>query len=593
VELPAASSVTFRVTTVVSAPAGATIRNSARVSPPPGVEDVNPGNDSGTCVTRVREETPPTDLDLAVTVSNGVPSVVPGTGVTYLATVTNAGPATATAAPVSITVPGLSGLAWSCLAAGAPGSSCAAAGSGAVSDAATLPAGGAVTYTLTGTVDPCALGELVASASVAPPPGALDLNLANNQAEDRDPLTPIADLAVTKTLLSAAESAVFAVEVVNLGPSCASGVELADPLPAGAVLESVSLPCVGGFPCSLGTLAPSDPPRSLELSLGLPIDCSGQGTLTNLATVSASTPDPSLSNNSSSATAPLPRVDLAITKSDGQAQTVAGSPLAYTVTVANLGTVPTEGLVEDELPAALQGTSWTCAPSAGSSCPGAGTGDLEAEVLVAPGGEATFTVSGTLASSFLGTLTNTARVALADGGSDCQVTNDEATDTTEVLPAGPVVLKEVLGGLFENQEGVYEILIVNGGNAPLPDGVGDELTDIFPLGVTPLSATATSGVASLAGQVLTWNGSIPAGGSVLITVTVLVEPGTLGQVLCNRAVLTTPDDTVLSDDPLTPGLPDETCRQVTTVELIPALSAWALVALALLLAVVALRRLRG
>ena len=93
-----------------------------------------------------------------------------------------------------------------------------------------------MTITLTGTVDPTATGTLTNTATVSPPAGVTDPNLANNSASDTDTLTPQADLAIAKgdgvTSVVPGTSITYAIVVSNNGPSAVTGASVSDPLPA-------------------------------------------------------------------------------------------------------------------------------------------------------------------------------------------------------------------------------------------------------------------------------------------------------------------------------------------------------------------------
>ena len=92
----------------------------------------------------------------------------------------------------------LTNIAWTCVASA--GSACtAASGSGDISGAATVLAGGTLTYTITASVLPGATGNLVNTATVAAPGGISDPDPANNTATDTDTPAGVADLAITKT----------------------------------------------------------------------------------------------------------------------------------------------------------------------------------------------------------------------------------------------------------------------------------------------------------------------------------------------------------------------------------------------------------
>src|SRR5207244_8347310 len=86
-----------------------------------------------------------------------------------------------------------------------------------------------------------------------------------------------------------------------------------------------------------------------------------------------------------------PTADLAITKTDGVTSVNQGASLTYTIVVSNAGPSGVVGAtVSDVFPAQLSGVTWTCAASAGSSCPASGSGNLNAAVDLLSGGTATF-----------------------------------------------------------------------------------------------------------------------------------------------------------------------------------------------------------
>ncbi|MFC2077651.1 Ig-like domain-containing protein [Candidatus Bipolaricaulota bacterium] len=118
--------------------------------------------------------------------------------------------------------------------------------------------------------------------------------------------TPEADLAITKTVdtdpAEVGGSVVFTLSVTNSGPDAASDVIVTDTLPAGLSGAEVSVnggawnPYAGSV--SLGTLANG---ASSQVRIRATVDCliGCNTSLTNSATVSSSTDDPSSGNNSS------------------------------------------------------------------------------------------------------------------------------------------------------------------------------------------------------------------------------------------------------------------------------------------------------
>jgi uncharacterized repeat protein (TIGR01451 family) len=100
VNLPVGASVTYTVNALVNAAATGTLSNTATVTPPTGVIDPTPGNNSATDT-----DTLAPTADLSITKTDGVASVVPGTTVTYTIIASNNGPSNAPGAIVADTLP--------------------------------------------------------------------------------------------------------------------------------------------------------------------------------------------------------------------------------------------------------------------------------------------------------------------------------------------------------------------------------------------------------------------------------------------------------------------------------------------------------
>src|SRR5262249_13298784 len=87
------------VTGTIASNATGTITNTVTVAPPAGTTDTNSANDTAT-----DNDTIPA-ADLAVTMTDGTTTVVPGTSNTYTITVTNNGPDTVTSLTLTDTIP--------------------------------------------------------------------------------------------------------------------------------------------------------------------------------------------------------------------------------------------------------------------------------------------------------------------------------------------------------------------------------------------------------------------------------------------------------------------------------------------------------
>ncbi|MDT3708199.1 MAG: hypothetical protein ROZ09_15380 [Thiobacillus sp.] len=184
VDLPVGGTATFTVSGTVSAAATGSLVNTATVALPAGVSDPNPADNSAT-----DSDALILLADLSITKTDGVTDVVAGGPVSYTIVAGNAGPDPAIGAMVTDTLPAtLSGVAWTCAAAG--GATCAASGSGNLATAVDLPMGGTAAFTINATLGAAATGSLVNTATVAGPANVIDANAANNSATDTDTITP-------------------------------------------------------------------------------------------------------------------------------------------------------------------------------------------------------------------------------------------------------------------------------------------------------------------------------------------------------------------------------------------------------------------
>jgi len=149
---------------------------------------------------------------------------------------------------------------------------------------------------------------------------------------------------------------------------------------------------------------------------------------------------PGSSNNDGAKCAASPMefpVDLAITKDNGR-EVVAPGETTYTITVSNNGPFGVQNaLVNDALPVGITDAEWTCGtPVNGGVCGVAsGTGAIaNAPVSLPVGGSVTFQLTMTVPETFGGDLVNTATVTSPAGSPDTDTSNNTATDTDEGQP---------------------------------------------------------------------------------------------------------------------------------------------------------------
>src|SRR5204862_187591 len=111
VSMPSGSVITYTVTGNVPSSTTGSISNTATVTPPSGVNDPTPANNTATDT-----DTAALNADLRITKTDGSATYTPGGSITYTIVVTNAGPSDVTGATVADTIPVLTGVTWTAVA---------------------------------------------------------------------------------------------------------------------------------------------------------------------------------------------------------------------------------------------------------------------------------------------------------------------------------------------------------------------------------------------------------------------------------------------------------------------------------------------
>jgi len=549
----AGGTLTYTVNATVSGTFSGSLANTATVAVGAGTTDPNAGNNSATDSTTVNAV-----ADLAITKTDGVTSAVPGQSVTYTITASNAGPSAAPSATVADTFPASLTCNWTCVGAG--GGTCTAAGSGNISDSVNLPAGGSVTYTASCNISAAATGSLSNTATVSGG-GVSDTNAGNNSATDTDTLTPQADVSITKTDGAADEvpgtSVTYTIVASNAGPSTATGVTVADTFPA--VLSGCSTTSVaaggatgndaGPFAGNLNDTGITLPPSAtVTFTSTCNISAAATGTLANTATIASATTDPVPGNNSATDSDTLsPSTDLSITKTDGVASEIPGTPVVYTIVASNAGpSVATGVSVSDTFAASLSGCSWTSVAAGGATGNNAGpvSGNIAETGMTFPvSGSVTYTATCNISGTATGTLVNTATVS--SGTTDPAAGNNSATDTDTLTAQFDLAITKTDGQTSINAGSAttYTIVVSNSGPS---SAVGASVADTFPAQLLSPSWTcvASPGSSCTAGPVsgnLSDSATVAASGSVTYTVNATVD-GTASGTLSNTATVTLAGD---------------------------------------------------
>lgn len=297
VNIRTGGAVTYSVSAFVSASATGTLSNTATVSAPVGVTDPGPNPNVATDVDILVPE-----AGLSVSKTNSATDVTAGLSTTYRIVVSNSGPSDAPNTVVSdLLPPDISSASWSCTASG--GATCTPAGSGSINELVDLPVGSTVVFDLVATVDPCASGNLVNVVDVQPAPGVNDPDLSDNSAVDSDTILVSADVGVTVTdspdPVLVCNLVRYTITVRNDGPSCATGVTVANVLPDGVSFVSTDGSCVasvGNINCTVGDVALGGQVSWQIVGL---VDRSLKGAVTvEQTSLLATSPDPNSLNNS-------------------------------------------------------------------------------------------------------------------------------------------------------------------------------------------------------------------------------------------------------------------------------------------------------
>jgi uncharacterized repeat protein (TIGR01451 family) len=329
------------------------------------------------------------------------------------------------------------------------------------------------TLTITATVDPGTGGTTITNTASLTGSDQADSNPANDS-DSADITIPSVDLAVAKTvddgLPHEGDTVTYTVDVQNLGPDDATGVEVTDLLPAGVTYQS-DTPSAGSYDDSSGVWTVGDLANGAAgtLTITASVDAGTAGsTITNTASLTGSDQaDSNPANDSDSADVVVRSVDLAVTKSVDNGAPAVGDDVTYTVTLTNDG--PEAGTtvgVTDLLPAGVAFLSHTLSRGDYDSNTG-----FWAIGTVGVGVSDTLTITARVLSGTAGTtVTNTASITSADQG-DANQANNTASADIDVLEAGALTISSQTDRTFF---------------------VGDPATTISPFTVTDDLAVVTA-----------------------------------------------------------------------------------------------------
>jgi len=135
-----------------------------------------------------------------------------------------------------------------------------------------------------------------------------------------------------------------------------------------------------------------------------------------------------------------PLADLEVTNTDKLDAVTASAEVVYEMGVRNRGPSPAPGTaILDPAPAGLVGCAWTCAASPGSSCAASGSGGIDEQVDLAPGGWVDYVLTCS-AGTTPGDVENTLSATPPAGVTDPDPSDNVATDVDR-FGAGAVDLR--------------------------------------------------------------------------------------------------------------------------------------------------------
>jgi uncharacterized repeat protein (TIGR01451 family) len=384
---------------------GMMLSNTATVSA--ATTDPNPADNSATADTTVNAST-----DLSVTKTGSPDPVIAGTDLTYTIILANAGPSDAQTVNLTDALPAGTTFVSFTAPAGWTNTTPAVGGTGTVTASIpTVAAGATPVFTLVVHVLSSVADGTILSNTAAVATATTDTNSANDSITADTAVSASADLSVTKAgspdPVFTGQDLTYTITVDTAGPSDAQGVQLSDLLPAGTTFVSFATPAgwvavtpaVGGtgpVTATRATLAAGTATQTFTLVVHVGTAVPDGTNLSNTATVSSATTDPTPGNDSATATTlSHTTADLSVTVTDSPDPVRADRLLTYTITVTNGGTSDAQGIqLSNAVPAHTTFVSFTAPAGWASVTPAAGgTGAVTASIpTVAAGASATFTL---------------------------------------------------------------------------------------------------------------------------------------------------------------------------------------------------------
>jgi uncharacterized repeat protein (TIGR01451 family) len=335
----------------VTGGAGTTITNVASVATT--TTETSVANNVASFATRV------VGADLSLTKRGPVTMAAGGTA-SYVLTISNSGPSTAANVTVTDVMPaGLTLVSASVVS----GSFTLISTPGALTAVAPTMAMGSAVIALTVAVGDAVTGSVTNVARVTSTTSDTQPN--NNTGTVTSALLG-ADLVITKLgppTITAAGTATYTLVIANYGPSSAGNVTVTDVMPSGLTL-------IGASSTSNSVTMVAEPEKfaatatvlrigsTVTVTLTVQAAYTATGTVTNIATITSTTPDPTATNNIGSASSVIKEVEagvILVNKTGNKTVAEVGDSVQYTIRMRNTINLPVSRItLEDLLPAGFR-----------------------------------------------------------------------------------------------------------------------------------------------------------------------------------------------------------------------------------------------
>ncbi|HYC58445.1 MAG TPA: hypothetical protein VEK79_02660 [Thermoanaerobaculia bacterium] len=491
------------------------------------------------------------DLFLDKSVNNTTPAL--GENVVFTLTVANGGPDAATGVTVQDVLP--PGLVYVSHNGGtyAPGTGIWTVGSLLNGTSSTLLITAATTAT--GTITNYAQVAASDVPDVDSTPN--DNSVADDDDDTQDVIVPPAsDLSLDKSVDDdtplLGSNVVFTITVTNDGPDTATGITVADLLPAGLIYVSddgggAYVPGTGLW--TVGTIAGGS-----SSSLQITATVNALGTLSNYAQVVGSALyDPDSTPNDDSVTQDdddtqiltVISADLSLGKSVNDATPPLGSNVVFTITVSNAGPdTATDVVVQDQLPGGL---TYVSDNGGGAYVPGTG---LWAAGSLASGAAKSLQI--TVNAAMPGTHSNYAQIVATSAsdpdsipGNGSTTEDDDAVQDVVVVAADLSLGKGVDDTTPALGSNVVFTLTVSNAGPHMATGV--VVRDQLPVGLTYIGDNGAGSYVPAGGN---WTvGSLASGASASLQITAIVSGTGMISNYAQIAASSAPDpDSTVNDD---------------------------------------------